>query len=643
MKQIEREALAVLKNFTKMSDAEWKMVEIQVAQRGITNVKGVVLQELQYCAEKARGAVAKHPGHANQSAHGNGGSKGGATGGGSPAGGGADVVQTTQMSVQSFDGLNTLHVDLAQMSVGVTGDTRAKGARHYNAAGRHIKAAELLTGKAAEVAGTDKKAANGLLVRAKVQMNMAAEQGFAMKTALGVTGSDSRYNAFDQKVGGIISQLNAAIRYSGVSKAVEPVEKHPGHPNQDSHGNGAGKAPAPAEVQAAQGRIFNSLSEYDQKQYKSGSSVSLAQEIQEELKYVQPGDKRMMIKLDMEAQFDVADAKIVVASVLGKSAEPVEKHPGHPNQASHGNGGSKGGSAGGTAPVSTATQTKLDRAERVASTTDLGGINSTDFVAEKKRMEGSDKKMAVAEAHSNDRLSASALDSSLSYSQLASNYRSQGETRRADSAEAISQNYRSVGAFHFQMAGAWASHAEDLGATKTDLLRKAVEPVEKHPGHANQSSHGNGGSKGGATGGSHQVTLMPQGGGNTKLTVETESVHPSKLVAGDIVMTPEKTLMSVNGGKTRAVTQGGGGNGGPGTDNTSHFLDGSPVIGLGNAGYLVSSGSVADRPRGSTKGDWDKMRSIDLGYGKSGSGSTDNLRVNRVTSVNGKDPKGSVL
>jgi hypothetical protein len=56
----DQEALFLLKQFTKLSPLQWQMVEIAVAKAGgITNVKGHVLQELHFCAERARSDAKK--------------------------------------------------------------------------------------------------------------------------------------------------------------------------------------------------------------------------------------------------------------------------------------------------------------------------------------------------------------------------------------------------------------------------------------------------------------------------------------------------------------------------------------------------------------------------------------------------------
>ncbi len=56
----DQEALFFLKQFTKMNPLQWQMLEIEVAKRGgITNVGGHYLQELHFCAERARSDAKK--------------------------------------------------------------------------------------------------------------------------------------------------------------------------------------------------------------------------------------------------------------------------------------------------------------------------------------------------------------------------------------------------------------------------------------------------------------------------------------------------------------------------------------------------------------------------------------------------------
>lgn len=211
------------------------------------------------------------------------------------------------------------------------------------------------------------------------------------------------------------------------------------------------------------------------------------------------------------------------ASEVRKAVEQVLKHPGHANQQAHAGGKGKGGggaSAPETAPVSSTTQSKLDRAEATArkagqkeGASSVHEVNAQGIKEQRKQMEQSDVKMSVNQAHRNDQLFQSMQESAGQYDQLASDYRMKGDSKRAKAAESTAAEYRDQSAFHFQLAGAWASHATDLGASEKDLIRvqKTVEPVVKHPGQHDQSVHGGG--KGG--GKSPSATPAPASSGGS--------------------------------------------------------------------------------------------------------------------------------
>lgn len=212
------------------------------------------------------------------------------------------------------------------------------------------------------------------------------------------------------------------------------------------------------------------------------------------------------------------------AVVVRKAVTAVLKHPGHPDQSVHAGGRGKGKGGGaptpGTAPVSSGTQAKLDKAEEIAresskreGASTVHEANAQSIKEQKRQMEQADVKIAVSQAHKNDQLFRASQETARSYDEMASEYRMKGNKQMAEASAKIAAERRDISAFHFNLAGAWASHATDLGASEADLVRKqkTVEPVVKHPGHADQSVHGGGRGKG--KGGASAPASAPSGGG----------------------------------------------------------------------------------------------------------------------------------
>jgi hypothetical protein len=79
--------LARLRKYTRLTESQWLALEAEVVKAGgILKATGTAHAELMYCAGVARAEVLKHPGHPDQSVHGNGGKNSNPKG--TPAGGG---------------------------------------------------------------------------------------------------------------------------------------------------------------------------------------------------------------------------------------------------------------------------------------------------------------------------------------------------------------------------------------------------------------------------------------------------------------------------------------------------------------------------------------------------------------------------
>lgn len=96
--------LAKLRKYTRLTSDQWLVLEAEVVKAGgILKATGTAHSELMFCAGMAREAVAKHPGHASQSSHGNGapGSAGGSAAGGNTAAGQAKLAELEQTAAKS--------------------------------------------------------------------------------------------------------------------------------------------------------------------------------------------------------------------------------------------------------------------------------------------------------------------------------------------------------------------------------------------------------------------------------------------------------------------------------------------------------------------------------------------------------------
>ena len=202
---------------------------------------------------------------------------------------------------------------------------------------------------------------------------------------------------------------------------------------------------------------------------------------------------------------------------VSKAVEQVLKHPGHASQASHGGKG-KGGSSS-SDPAGRANTRREDEAATMVGY----GANQTaeNMTAHSNEMnqkiygkDGASKKMTPIDEVElmgiNDSLSTAAESLTMlssgkpqkQYDQIISVRRQLRETR-SDAVRQLSPAVRNIAV---RAIDKHVAEVDDLLSLHREAwtgvggtFEKAVEPVVKHPGHANQASHGGGKGGGGSS------------------------------------------------------------------------------------------------------------------------------------------------
>jgi hypothetical protein len=219
MTPAERIALDTLRRgpLAKMTDADFAALEQEVAAKGLRNLDGWFASQIRKAAE----VVLKHPGHGDQSVHG-GGKRGGSSGGSStppaktPSGRRTQAERGNKAAQEAMDSANIKVPATASKAARF----RANEAREHHAKARqtddpqqkayHLKNAKASAKRASELFEEE-------------NFHDAAE---AFKDASDAMGRASAFNSL-------------------IEKAVEPVEKHPGHGDQGVHGGSKGMAKVP--------------------------------------------------------------------------------------------------------------------------------------------------------------------------------------------------------------------------------------------------------------------------------------------------------------------------------------------------------------------------------------------------------------
>jgi hypothetical protein len=216
MTPAERVSLNALRAtaLAKMSDADFANLETEVANKGLRNLDGWFASEVAKAVEQ----VLKHPGHANQGAHGG---KGGAStpAGKTPAGKKQQASRASDVAQQA--------VDNANLNVPATAPKAARF-RANEARASHAKARQ-----------TDDPQQKAYHLKAASEHAKRASQLM----------EDENFHDAAEAWGNASKALATASAFNGsVGKSVEPVAKHPGHANQASHGGkgGGGSTSAPA-------------------------------------------------------------------------------------------------------------------------------------------------------------------------------------------------------------------------------------------------------------------------------------------------------------------------------------------------------------------------------------------------------------
>ena len=246
-----------------------------------------------------------------------------------------------------------------------------------------------------------------------------------------------------------------------------------------------------------------------------------------------------------------------------KDAEPVAKHPGHANQASHGGKG-KGGSSSSDPAGRANTRREDEAAEMVGYGANQTAENMTAHSNEMNQKiygkDGASKKMTPIDEVElmgiNDSLSTAAESLTMlssgkpqkQYDQIISVRRQLRETR-GDAVRQLSPAVRNIAV---RAIDKHVAEVDDLLSLHREAwtgvggtFEKAVEPVEKHPGHASQQSHGG---KGG--GGSSSAPASGGGGGSAssfkvgdKVEYKVKFGGRESLVRGRVVgVTPKGNL-----------------------------------------------------------------------------------------------------
>jgi hypothetical protein len=258
MTPAERVALNTLRAsaLAKMSDADFANLEAEVASKGLRNLDGWFGAQVAKAVEQ----VLKHPGHADQSVHGGGRRKGGAS---------------TSAPASSGGGRNPSKEDEAADKVGYGANQAAENmVAHSNEMNQKIYGKDGASKKMTDIDEVELMGINDSLSSAAESLTLLSspkaqgqyDQIINVRRQLRETRSDAvrqlspavrniAVRAIDKHVAEVDNLLTTHREaWTGVGgtfeKAVEPVEKHPGHSNQASHGGkgkgGGGSSSAPA-------------------------------------------------------------------------------------------------------------------------------------------------------------------------------------------------------------------------------------------------------------------------------------------------------------------------------------------------------------------------------------------------------------
>jgi hypothetical protein len=267
---------------------------------------------------------------------------------------------------------------------------------------------------------------------------------------------------------------------------------------------------------------------------------------------------------------------------MRKAVEQVLKHPGHGDQSVHGGGRGKGGKApasGASAGGSTAGDEQVARAQEILANAKEGAkyTSASDIKKEQEMMRTATKSDAIGRAHKHDQDYRTAIADSNAYAKRATEIRAAQSKdpkaeRIAEAYDSDSRRFQTEAAISMKLASAWSSVAMDLGASESDLVVKAVEPVTKHPGHGDQSVHGGGRRGGGASGSANKP---PQG---TAVFDNEQNMSQTELQASRTASMKTGVEGSAHKGKWEVSNTG---------SAEIYFGSGNPVNKLGESHFAI--------------------------------------------------------
>lgn len=325
MTPAERVALDTLRKsaLAQMSDADFANLEAEVALKGIRNLDGWFASEVRKAVEQ----VLKHPGHANQAVHGGGKGKGGASGssadsapaGGAGSAGDQGVAQAEKILANAKDGAmytGASDIKREREMMGKTNRNEAIGRAHkhdtdyqtaiadsnaYAKRASEIRAARTRDPKAEKVAEKYDTDSRRFQTEAAISMSLA-----------------SAWSSVAMELGASESDL------ARVQKELEPVVKHPGHPDQSVHGGarrkGGASASASAPASSGGGRNPSKEDEAADKvgmgaNYAAENMGAHANELQQKI-YGSGGASRKMTPIDEVELMGIQDSLSSAAESL---------------------------------------------------------------------------------------------------------------------------------------------------------------------------------------------------------------------------------------------------------------------------------------------------------------------------------------
>jgi hypothetical protein len=245
----QRKFLEPLRKFADCSDVQWGLVLDEVEAVGLARLPKTMTELLlKTRAAAAREGVLKHPGHGNQSVHGNGGS----------GGRGADARNSGQPDPMiSYSPTDVGDVAAAQATVS---EIKAMNSGRATYSG----ASEMASG-AQKIANAKDFASARQIAINEDNAIAASLRGGRAKSDSGLEGMNrafaARFPKFPEPTAFTNAELSAQRSgRTSVANSADPVLKHPGHANQASHGNGGSGSRSGSPAGGTQGQSAGGMS-----------------------------------------------------------------------------------------------------------------------------------------------------------------------------------------------------------------------------------------------------------------------------------------------------------------------------------------------------------------------------------------------